>query len=76
MERVNINSVNSILDFCLANINANTDTFLSVAKDDRDIFLHAVGSVAKDLNQFNVKKHKCALCCGFGHNFDNCSKIL
>ena len=40
------------------------------------IFLHAVRQVTQDLNKFNVKKHKCALCGGSGHNFDNCLKIL
>ena len=32
--------------------------------------------MAQDLNQFDVKKHKCALCGGSGHNFDNCPEVL
>ena len=40
------------------------------------MFTNAVAAVAKDLNWFDVKKHKCALCGGSGHNFDNCPEIL
>ena len=72
MEDVNINSVESIMDFCLDSV----DNYSSISKGERDIFVHAVGSVAKDLNQFDVKKHKCALCGGSGHIFDNCPEIL
>ena len=40
------------------------------------MFTNAVVAVAKDLNRFDVKKHKCALCGGSGHNFDNCPEVL
>ena len=40
------------------------------------MFANAVAAVAKDLNQFDVKKHKCALCGGSGHDFDNCPEVL
>ena len=40
------------------------------------MFANAVAAVTKDLNQFTVKKHKCALCGGSGHNFDNCPEVL
>ena len=67
MERVNINSVSSILNFCLDGV----DNFSSV----KNIFLHAVKEVTRDLNWFDVKKHKCALCGGSSHNFDSCSEV-
>ena len=40
------------------------------------MFANAVAAVTKDLNLFDVKKHKCALCGGSGHNFDNCPEVL
>ena len=40
------------------------------------MFANAVAAVTKDLNRFDVKKHKCALCGGSGHNFDNCPEVL
>ena len=52
------------------------NNYSSIPKGDKDIFLHVVGVVAKDLNKFDVKKHKCALCGGSGHNFDSCPKIV
>ena len=72
MERVNINSVQSVKDFCLDGI----DDYYSISKTDRSMFTNAVVAVAKDLNRFDVKKHKCALCGGSGHNFDNCPEVL
>ena len=72
MEDVNIDSVESIKEFCLDGI----DDYYSISKGDRAMFTNAVAAVAKDLNQFNVKKHKCALCGGSGHNFDNCLEVL
>ena len=72
MERVNINSVKSIKDFCLDGI----DDYYSISRSDRSMFTNAVAAVAKDLNRFDVKKHKCALCGGSGHNFDNCPEVL
>ena len=72
MEDVNINNVQSIKDFCLDGI----DDYYSISKVNRNMFTDAVGADAKDLNQFDVKKHRCALCGGYGHNFDNCPKIL
>ena len=72
MERVNINSVKSIKDFCLDGI----DDYYSISKGDRSMFANAVAAVTKDLNRFDVKKHKCALCGGSGHNFDNCPEVL
>ena len=72
MEEVNINRVESIKEFCLD----GTDYYYLISKVDRDIFIHAVGVVAKDLNQFDVKKNKCAICGGSGRNFDNYPEIL
>ena len=72
MEGVNINSVQSIKDFCLDGI----DDYYSISKVNRVMFTNAIAVVAKDLNNFNVKKHKCALCGGSGHNFDNCPEVL
>ena len=72
MERVNINSVQSVKDFCLDGI----DDYYSISKTDRSMFTNAVVAVAKDLNRFDVKKHKCALYGGSGHNFDNCPEVL
>ena len=72
MERINSNSVDNILDICLASI----DIFSSIAKDDRKIFLHVVCEVSWNLNKIEIKKHKCALCGGSGHNFDNYPKVL
>ena len=72
MENVNINSVSSIKNFCLDGI----DDYYAISKVNRDIFINAVGAVAKDLNRFDFKKHKCALCGGSGHNFDNCPEVL
>ena len=72
MERVNINSFKSIKDFCLDGI----DDYYSILRSDRSMFINAVAAVAKDLNRFDVKKHKCALCGGSGHNFDNCTEVL
>ena len=46
MENVNINSVESTMDFCLDGV----DDYYSISKGDRDIFVHTVGSVANDLN--------------------------
>ena len=40
------------------------------------MFANAVAAVANDLNRFDVKQHKCALCGGSGHNFDNCPEVL
>ena len=40
------------------------------------MFANAVAAVASDLNWFNVKKHKCTLCGGSSHNFDNCPEVL
>ena len=40
------------------------------------MFANAVAAVTKDLNRFDVKKYKCALCGGSGHNFDNCPEVL
>ena len=72
MEGVNINDIQSIKDFCLDDF----DNYYSIPKSDRSMFVNAVASVAKDLNLFDVKKHKCALCGGSGHNFDNCPEVL
>ena len=72
MERVNINSVQSIKDFCLDEI----EDYHSISKGERSRFINAVAQVTKDLNKFDVKKHKCALCGGSGHNFDNCPEVL
>ena len=72
MERVNINSVQSIKDFCLDEI----EDYHSISKGERSRFVNAVTQVVNDLNQFDVKKHKCALCGGSGHNFDNCPEVL
>ena len=38
--------------------------------------MNAFAAVANDLNRFDVKKHKCALCGGSGHNFNNCPEVL
>ena len=57
MKQVNINSIESILDFCLDGV----DDFSSITKGDIDIFLHAVREVFQDLNKFDFKKHKCSL---------------
>ena len=72
MENVNINSVQSIKDFCLDEI----EDYYSILKGERSMFVNVVAAVTKDLNRFNVKKYKCALCDGSGHNFDNCPEIL
>ena len=40
------------------------------------MFANVVAAFASDLNRFDVKKHKCALCGGSGHNFDNCPEVL
>ena len=72
MERVNINSVRSIADFCLDEI----EDFNSISQGQMSRFINAVSQVKRDLNQFDVKKHKCALCGGSGHNFDNCPEVL
>ena len=72
MENVNINSVQSIKNFCLDDI----QDYYSISKGERLMFANAVAAVGTDLNKFDVKKHKCALCGGSGHNFDNCPEVL
>ena len=72
MEDFNINSVQSIMDFCLDGI----EDYYSISKGDQSMFANAVAAVANDLNQSDVKKHKCTLCGGSGHNFDNCPEVL
>ena len=72
MEHVGIDSISSILDFCLKCVD---DDYSFITKADKDIFLHVGKEVTQDLNRFNVKKHKCALCGGSAHNFDSCPEV-
>ena len=38
-------------------------------------FVHAVKEMTQDLNWFDVKKYKCALCGSSGHNFNSCPEV-
>lgn len=67
MECVNINDIQSIMVFFLDGV----DDYSSFKKADKNIFVQTVKEMTQDLNQFDVKKHKCALCGGSAHNFDS-----
>lgn len=59
------------MDFCLEGM----DNFASISKANKGLFVNAVTEMAQDLNWFNVKKLKCALCGTSGHNFDDCPEV-
>ena len=57
--------------FCLGDV----DDYASISKADKDIFVNAVTEMTQGLNKFDVKKHKCELCDGSGHYFDDCLEV-